>query len=132
MNKKLGIVASALLVTAALGANAAIGGAWIVDEVTISHWPGETYVHGGMAAARDSADNIQYIGCYAYGSLGLSWGYCVAVTASGESASCYAYDADIVGSMRAVHGDGGVAFAFFKGETDCHYVVANNLSYHRR
>jgi hypothetical protein len=65
---------------------------------------------GSIAGARNSSDNVQFIGCNATTDNWGSVGNCVAEDATGLFRPCWTYDAGMIATIRAMKGDSEVEF----------------------
>lgn len=68
---------------------------------------------GAMSSARNSADTSQRLECWSLAAAaGGSYASCYARDAAGLSASCYTFNADLMATVRALHGDDLVSFTY--------------------
>lgn len=88
------------------------------------------YARGAMGDARNSADTVQFIGCYHSASAGSSVVACEAQTASGAYKSCVTTDANMVASARGISAG---SYIFFRWDASgaCTGVHVTNYSWVR-
>ena len=86
---------------------------------------------GTLAGAAASSDENQYIGCttssYTYDGVSTNYGYCVAVDADWNSATCYTDDPAQMAAIAAINSTSYVLFSATDGV--CTYVSTNNTSW---
>lgn len=115
-----------LLVTSALIAAATVFGASAGkrEVVPVGISVEDNLAGGVLADARASGDHTQYIGC------GTSWtyGYCVAVDATGRSGSCTSRNPDDLAIMRSVGPESYVLFAWNNKDGTCSALQVVNSS----
>ncbi len=84
--------------------------------------------NGSLGSARNSADNLQYIGCAAGAlSFGGTNMYCFAQTADNVYAECQSTSPQLVQAAQAMSGDSYVHFAWDASGT-CTYLLVINSS----
>jgi hypothetical protein len=116
-------VAAAML--AATAAWAGAKGIWEVNIDTVSR-----RVYGSLGSARHSADNIQYIGCYATAySSGSEAVNCFAKNAAGTYVSCSSSVPQVINVARSLGDDGYLYFQYDAGG-QCTYIGVENNSWH--
>ena len=87
------------------------------------------YAYGALGSARNSADAVQYIGCYVYAySSGSEYVGCFARNAAGTYVSCVSSVPQIINTVRGLNENGYLYFTYDAGGT-CSYVEARNVSY---
>jgi hypothetical protein len=96
-------------------ASAAHAGSKAVNNVYVD--AASRVAQGDVGQARNSADTRQVIGCHVQSYRNASGEFeqasCSATDAAGNSYSCYATEAALVRSARAINGD---SFVFFFGD----------------
>ena len=87
--------------------------------------------YGSLAGAAASSDDSQYIGCsttsYNYDGITSNYGYCVAVDADWNSATCYTDDPSLIAVIAAVNASSQVTFSATDGV--CTYIASSNTSW---
>ncbi|WP_257462354.1 hypothetical protein [Archangium lipolyticum] len=116
------VVAGALLV-----ATSAVAGfkssQQVVVDVTNRH------AQGSLGGARNSADSMQYIGCYTQSVSPFTTiiGQCYARDASGTYVSCSSTAPGFVNMVQSLNGDSDIAFGWDASNT-CTSIIIFNTS----
>ncbi|MFL5356440.1 hypothetical protein [Archangium sp.] len=122
--KKLIFVSLLAVTTAAVAGS---NGGQQVSVWTDSY--GQLNANGTFKSARNSADSQQYIGCslYAYDTGSFS-ATCYAYSATGQYASCFTSDADMLKVVQTLN---PASYLYFVVNSDgsCDRVISVNASY---
>ncbi len=110
-----------------LAATAAWAGTKVSALVYVE--PTSRYAYGSLGSARNSADTVQYIGCYisAY-SNGAEYVGCFARNAANTYVSCSSSVPQIINAVRALGGDGYLYFDY-DASGACTSVDVRQVSY---
>jgi len=85
--------------------------------------------HGSLAAARNSANAIEYIGCKVVGTTSGASVLCEAQDSAGTQFSCNSTNSNIVAAARAISGDSFLTIN--RDSTDqCTLLYVDNSSVH--
>jgi len=124
VNRKITGITVGALATLALSA-AAFGG--LRQDLPATLWPG-TFLdvgYGYLGSARNSADSVQYIGCYTRGSNAT----CTVVNAAGQSGSCSTSNAAQLTAIHSMSSDAYLLFGWDNATGVCEFVYVRNFSY---
>jgi hypothetical protein len=93
--------------------------------------PPRTRMSGSVMAARNSADDKQYIGCV-HGASAGTWGigYCYARTATGNPIMCSTSDAGLIAAMGSISAASFVAVDYENNTGNCVKIEIHNNSRH--
>ncbi|MCY1023791.1 hypothetical protein [Pyxidicoccus sp. MSG2] len=123
----------ALVATLVVASSTALAGSSGGQQVSI--WTdslGQTNANGTLSTARFSSDTQQYIGCslYSYDTGSFS-ATCYATTATGQYASCYTSNADMLKVVQTLN---PASYLYFVANADgsCDRVISVNASYNLR
>lgn len=85
------------------------------------------YARGSMGDARNSADPLQFIGCYISSGTGFMVVVCEARTSTGTYKSCATTDANMVAAARSISAS---SYIFFRWDISgaCTAVQVTNYS----
>jgi hypothetical protein len=134
MLKNAKMIGLATLVAAATiggSASPALAGDRLFVPVVVQNMgPAQPYsASGSVSAAYNSVDGNQVILCkqsvYAFG---YSFGYCWAVDANGNSATCFTANATMLAVMGTVNDGSIIEFGADAGSTDCSFLSVKNGS----
>jgi hypothetical protein len=88
------------------------------------------YARGSMGDARNSADTVQYIGCYHSSMAGFTVAVCEAQSAAGTYKSCVTTDPNMVATARGIT-PGSYVFFRWDASGGCSAVQLTNYSWVR-
>jgi hypothetical protein len=115
----------AALAASAIAATASAGTKWN-RSVTLD--PSYRYAYGSVGTARNSTDNLQYIGCEAYYfSSGFVHLYCAARNAAGTTVSCYTSNLTQVQAASQMT-DSSLIYFTYDANNVCTLVAISNYS----
>ena len=90
----------------------------------------DDYAYGAIGTTRNSADNVQYLGCTVYGtSGGTQQVICKARNTDGKTAACTSSAPAIIQAALAVNGDSYVWFGF-NADGNCTRLYGYNWSWY--
>ena len=101
----------------------ALAGIKSTEQVIIQDTGPKPFAAGDLGYARNTADQVQYIGCTSSPTFGI----CYAVNAAGLSKSCSTTDPTLMALIRSLNGD---SYLFFNWNTDgtCRLINVSNNS----
>ena len=102
----------------------ALGGSRLTVPVDINVAVG--YARGSLGDARNSADAVQYIGCYNASSVGSTIVLCEAQDAGGVYRSCVTTDVNMVATARSISGG---SFLYFQWNASGNCTALQVTSY---
>jgi hypothetical protein len=116
------LLGAAALATAT---TAAVAGKHYQQDVKVS--PG-AWAQGILSSARNSADDVQYLGCQLIATKGMKlvvW--CFGSDAKGETAACFSEDPAFITTATSLNGDSWLEF-YVGDEHECHDLMVWNSS----
>jgi hypothetical protein len=88
-----------------------------------------SYGYGALGSARDSADNVQFIGCTVQGqATSAASAYCWARDASSKAVSCATNNPGLISLIQSMPSD-AVLWFFYDANGVCTTINLSNYSY---
>jgi hypothetical protein len=116
------------IIAAAAGALLLQSAAFAGYDFHATTYVGSTYAEGALRDARNSSNNVEYIGCYIYNNLAAGGDYfgCSASDAHGNTYYCYASN---VSQLEAALNDASWVYFYGDSSHHCQGVETTNFSY---
>jgi hypothetical protein len=115
----LAVLAAGLMVTTAFA------GSKISQPVSIND--ADKQANGDLGFARNTADTVQYIGCYVNDTGNGGAGICQARDAAGVTRSCSTTNDFMVDTIKSLKGDSSLYFRWNE-DGNCTMVIVRNRS----
>lgn len=128
--RMLGVICTAAVL--GLGAAAHAGRYWYSEIVVTTNTSGDPVAFGSMGNAYNSADNLQYLFCWADVHPGASNAMCWASDNMGRWFACSTTDADLIRSIQSINGDTFVQVTAHAGNCTEVYVTKGSAHQPKR
>jgi hypothetical protein len=124
MKRKMTV--AAVVAGALLAATSAVAGFRSSQEVMVDVT--NRHAQGSLGGARNSADSMQFIGCYTQSVSPFTTiiGQCSARDASGTYVSCSSTAPGFVNMVQSLNGDSSLAFGWDASNTCTSIIIFNN------
>jgi hypothetical protein len=101
--------------------------AGLKQNMNVTYWPG-TFLdvgYGFLGTARNSADNVQQIGCFSSGGSAT----CSGTNAAGTSFSCSTSSASQLAAIHSMTADSYLLMGWDNSTGLCEFIYVRNMSY---
>jgi hypothetical protein len=105
--------------------------AWAGEVSLVEVFVGANSASGSMAAARDSSDSLQYIGC-SFSNNGGPFVVCSAKDKAGKSYTCTSTSPALAAAVKAITDFSSIVFGSLDGTASCSGLWVQNFSSHLR
>lgn len=117
----------AAMVTLGMAASAATALAGLTANQTVTVNPITRVAQGALGSARNSADNIQFIGCTVTDAAGVAFVTCSARGPGGNFATCTSNDPGKVAAASSINSDSFVLFRY-NAQGACTFLSVSTFS----